>query len=151
MTRRDRFMMLVACVVTSFVATAAVNIYFRGLATAEDPETKDCIRAQRYEIVDGDGNLRGLFGTNAKSGAPVLALLDKDRNVRLSICNNEDGSTAIAFVDPKGLTPLAIAAGDFGAAINLSAKDTVRAAFVIEKDGTPAVKYFDEEGKEIEK
>jgi len=152
MTFRDRMMMLVACVVSSFVATAAVNVYFHGRATAEDPEVKDCIRAQRYECVDSDGNLRGVFATNAKTGMPVFALTDKDKNVRISVGVNEDGSSAIAFADPKGVTPVVIAAGDFGAALNLSdGKDTVRASFGIEKDGTAAVKFFDEKGKEIVK
>ena len=54
MNCRDRALMLAACVVTSFTATIATNLYFRGNAVAEDPKTTDSIRVKRLEIVDED-------------------------------------------------------------------------------------------------
>ena len=175
MNFRDRVLMLVACVVTSFTATVAVNLYFRGQAVAEDPETSDTVRLKRLEVVDGDGNLRTVLSTGKDDGMPIMAMTDKDGNVRfslgvtaaggsaaafvdekgrtrLTLALNPDGSGALVFADPKGKTPLVMAAGDGGAAVNLSdRKDVVRVSMGIEKDGTPNLRWFDADGEEIKK
>ncbi len=173
MNFRDRALMLAACVVTSFVATVAVNLYFRGNAVAEDPKTADTVRMKRLEILDAEGNLKVVLSTSKADGVPVLAMVDDDGVVRYSLALNKDGSAAQSFADGKGKarvalamnadgsgalmfsdsngkTPLVLASSDKGAGANFSdAEGEVRASLGVDADGTPNLRWYDEDGTEL--
>jgi len=83
---------------------------------------KSVVRAQRFELEDESGNLRGIFGCSA-DGAPSFRLLDDNDQARI-VLTIEDNKPRMRLLDSNGLVRLCI----------------------ILRDDTPGIEYMDAKG-----
>ncbi|MBC5823387.1 MAG: hypothetical protein GIW99_09345 [Candidatus Eremiobacteraeota bacterium] len=84
--------------------------------------SKATVRAQRFEIEDQSGNVRGIFGCS-QDGAPSFRLLD-DRNQPRIVLTLDDNKPRMRLLDSNGLVRLCI----------------------ILRDDTPGIEYMDING-----
>jgi len=115
----------------ALIVTASLALL--GAAPSTDPEA-GAIRATRFELVDGEGRVRGELCF--REGAPVFSLLDETGQERLSL-NHDDGGTALFIRDSGGVIRLGAAHfAHGGGGFALHGPDSNGAA----------VLYFDESG-----
>jgi hypothetical protein len=80
-----------------------------GLALASKEKV---ISAQRIEVVDGAGKVRGSFAVSGESGAVALTLLSNSGEPRAVVSAGADGLTSVALVHQGKLrAEMKIAAG----------------------------------------
>ncbi len=85
----------------------------------EGDNVEQSIRAQRFELVDESGTLRGAFGI--ANGEPALALFDPTGQVRAQVSLANTGSPIIAVYHANGQAAISIGVGPDGAVgINVS-------------------------------
>ena len=88
---------MVIAVLCLLVAVAAVA-WAAGQAKLSAPEV---IQAQRFELVDAEGQVRGRL-TVASSTGPALLLYDEDGSVRARLWLSLDGSPSLNLYDTDG-------------------------------------------------
>jgi len=90
------------------------------------------VQAERFELVDSQGNVRARLGAGA-DGSPSLHLLDSNGAPRISLWVRSE---------PRMLT-------DEGPGLELCGENAVaRARISVRSDGAPAVRLLDEQGIE---
>ncbi len=106
----------------------------------------ECIRANRFELVDKAGKVRGVFGFT-DDGMPNLALVD-DRGdpvtIRAQLILDEEGP-ALALYDMTGTQRIVMSTKDSGAA-SLKVKDargSLKYCVLLDKDGAIKIRSFD--------
>ncbi len=129
------------------------------------------VRAQRFELVDADGKVRGIFGiqadktvgltvqtadgkpliTLAASGTniPAVTLTDAQGNKRAAMCIKDDGSVAISTNDAKGnvRTTLTVDKSDRPHVALQDPDGTVREDLNVDKAKDSALNFLDVAGK----
>lgn len=106
----ERRLLIAFGVVCLLVAVGAVG-YGAGKATV----VPEVIRAQRFEVVDGDGKVRAVLG-KADDGGSGLAAMDEEGRARLALGTKADGSVGLAVLHKTGTPVVAIGLGADGAA-----------------------------------
>lgn len=123
---------LAACVVVTVAAVACAP----GRARTEAPEV---IRAQRFELVDGEGRVRGALEVGLPDDSPGLILLDDKGELRAGLGLLPDGGPRLELSDEKSQTRAAVGVTDLEATATGEARRTAESSVVL----------FDREGKVI--
>ncbi len=113
----------VALVAVCLVVTAAAVAYAAGKAKA--PAVPQVVRAGRFELVDGQGRLRGKLAVNS-DGTPGLDLYDGAGQLRVTLALAEDGNPSVELTDKNGKQ---------------------RAALFVGKSGEPGLSLLDKQGQ----
>jgi hypothetical protein len=97
---------LVSSLVSAAVALAvAVLVFPPHSQAAQDAQTAQppypVLRAERFEVVDGQGALRMRFGVE-QSGAANVVVYDPSGRMRLAVGLADDGQPVMGFWDPAG-------------------------------------------------
>jgi hypothetical protein len=124
---------LALCLISALAAFLGAFVSVRltspaSVAAQSQPSTAQILRTQRLELVDKNGRLRGALSVDDRGGA-ALALFTSAGDDMVSIGADELGNLnpAIDFFD-----------GTHG---------TARLLFGVGKDGSPAVKFADADGR----
>jgi hypothetical protein len=137
-------MVLVACAVLAAMAVA----YAAGQAKAAAPKV---VRAQRFEVVDAEGRVRGEIGLGTDGHTPGLMFCNDKGKVCAMLVVSPDGSSSLMLSDAKGGTRGALMVGSDGRP-NLwlydgNAKGKLRAALSVGSDGQPSLGLYDAKGE----
>ena len=100
----------VVVVAVCLVVTAAAVAYAAGKAKAAVPQV---VRAQKFELVDGQGKVRVSLSILA-DGAARLDMLDKDAKSRAALRLWPDGSPRLDMVDKDGKKRMMLGVMDDG-------------------------------------
>ena len=150
-TVRTLVPMLVVALLASATTLGLVRLTTSAMRTAQasGQETVPLVRAQRFDLVDGDGRLRGSIAFNA-AGQPVVALLDEAGRVRIAMRQNPEGQYGFSVTDAQGTLRFAVGTTARGF-VGLNVRDgsgTIRANLFATDDGTAAaVQTWDEAGR----
>lgn len=145
---RGRWALVIAAV--CLVVTAAAIVYAAGQATAP---VQEVLRAQRLELVDAKGRVRGTF-RSAADGHPALALLDEDGRARLVLALDQAGQPSIVLGGKEGGPPHVILSvneqesGESGLSL-LDADCKHRAMFALGTDGNAYLSLTSEDMNEV--
>jgi hypothetical protein len=99
--------------------------------TGPSPEV---LRAQRFELVDSSGDVRGVLSLGDKA-CPRLALFDENGNARVRLMLCLDGTPVLSLYDESGRGGVALVAGAEGSP-GMSLRDeqgTLRASMCAEE------------------
>lgn len=114
------------------------------LGAAASPEAENqVVRANRFELVDSEGRVRGEL--SLQDGAPVFSLLDAAGRDRLSL-NHDAGGTALFIRDQEGV--IRLGATHFkhgGGGFALHGPDSKGAA-VLYYDESGSLSFYDTDG-----
>ena len=105
MTRAKWVMLIVAMCIA---VTVGVLSYAAGRNVA--PEV---LRAQRFELVDSAGNVRGLLSLGDKA-CPRLVLFDEQGDARARLMLHLDGTPMLSLYDQNGRGGVALMVGEEG-------------------------------------
>jgi hypothetical protein len=97
---RGRWMSVV--VTACLAATVLVLSYAAGKGSS--PEV---VRAQRFELVDSAGNVRGLLSLGDRA-CPRLVLFDEEGDARARLMLHLDGTPMLSLYDQKGTGGVAL-------------------------------------------
>jgi len=133
---------LAACIVLAAVAAA----YAAGQARVSAPEV---IRAQKFELVDAEGRVRGLMHMGRDGDSPALWILDEDGERRAGLGLLPDGTSGLALTDERGEARASLLLGPDGSPLLALTNEggEVRAILRVLPDGTSGVALADEEGR----
>jgi hypothetical protein len=128
---------MLASVATLGLAT--LTAFPSSTASADGEETAPLVRAQRFELVDGNGAVRAMLGVNP-AGLPTFALLDEAGQQRFVIAGNPFGGYGMSIRGDDGAVRFAVAHGasDGEAFAGLNIRDaagTIRANLFATDDG----------------
>ena len=114
------------------------------LGSAASPEAEtQVVRANRFELVDSEGRVRGEL--SLQDGAPVFSLLDTAGRDRLSL-NHDAGGTALFIRDQEGVIRLGAAHFKHGGGgFALHGPDSKGAA-VLYYDESGSLSFYDTDG-----
>ena len=114
------------------------------LGAAASPEAENpVVRANRFELVDSEGRVRGEL--SLQDGAPVFSLLDTAGRDRLSL-NHDAGGTALFIRDQEGVIRLGAAHFKHGGGgFALHGPDSKGAA-VLYYDESGSLSFYDTDG-----
>jgi hypothetical protein len=122
------------------LATALATIY----ATQPVPEK---ITAHRFEAVDSSGKLRVVI--DATVGPPLIALLDAERKIRVSMGLDFLGSPSISLSDAPGKSRVDL--GVIYAEPNiLLSNGKGNASMSVDPSGSPKIEFTDADGFEMD-
>ena len=116
---RSRWAIII--VVVCLVVTVAAVAYAAGQAKTAAPEV---VRAQKFEVVDAGGRVRGELGM--VEGGPALILYDEKGGKRAYLWFSPATQPQLTFIDWKGLP---------------------RAWLLLSPDGRPDLALFDGKGE----
>ena len=124
-----------------FCAAMMLVIVIGGSSVSEQNEV---IQAQRFELLDEDGNLRAYMGTD-ENGGTGLFVNDPDERLRLSVAY--DSSQSALFIrDKEGTIRIGVAQfAHGGGGVALHGPESKGAAVLYLK-GDGSLRFFDEEG-----
>ena len=88
-----------AVVLAVLVVLAAVAAVYAGAQVKSD--VPQVIRAQRFELVDAQGRVRGEMSMSADGRGPGLMLSDEKGNPRAGLWLLPDGSPVLSLADEK--------------------------------------------------
>lgn len=123
---------------------------------SDEAEVQPVVRAERFEVVDKDGNVRA-FLTTLEDGSPTLNLLDENGESRAWMLLSNDGSPRLILMD-EPLLVLMDGSGEFRSVLsldqdgspNMSLVDgagVFRSVFRLGPDGSPALLLNDGDGE----
>jgi len=105
----------------------------------------EVLRAARFELVDGEGALRAVLGTDA-DGSTGLFLHDTEGRVRLSLTHDPQQS-ALFIHDGQGTVRIGVAQfAHGGGGVALHGADS-KGATVLYHKGTGSLSFYDEAGE----
>ncbi|MCW5946097.1 MAG: hypothetical protein KIT74_03625 [Fimbriimonadales bacterium] len=105
---------------TPIIAAAFGTIGGYFAASHQQPQIQSNIQAQSFELVDGDGAVRGRFAMT-RSG-PAIAMSDFQGRLRFSV-GMAPGATALSMMGPAGEVAAQIMVSDSGPAISVHFPD----------------------------
>lgn len=126
------------------------NAALRSVHAAPDTTPPKTLTAQEFQLVDKEGNKRGLFGLQP-DGSPYIALLDKQGKAHVTVRIRPDGSSSYAMNDPDGTNRVLLDTRTNGSAsISVSNRQGKGGAeFLVPPDGNPYAVIKDKEGKVV--
>jgi hypothetical protein len=152
MHRKERFAWAAACLAASAIGGASVNLFWRTPLAFADGDHDKTVKADRFELLDSDGKVRGVWACSKDDGSPVMVFLGPKGEARVTIATmgTESGLT---IADKAGKSRVALAYEETGSGdlVFKDRKERARCAIVVEKDGTGGLTYFDENGKTVDK
>jgi hypothetical protein len=94
----------------AFLATALVSAFMGGViamsldSARAKSKSKDVLRAQKFELIDSQGKLRGVFTSSGPDDrSTLLRLYSKDSNsLMLLVSPDSEGGSQISFYNTKG-------------------------------------------------
>src|SRR5690349_5849957 len=75
----------------------------------------DAVRAKRFELVDDEGLVRAVLGTQPGNGAPGFLISDASGRARLALHVSAEGAPAVDLLDAGGAPRVHVAVGPEGA------------------------------------
>ena len=175
MKSRRNWLMVFGILASSFVGGAFSHWLFFDTSAVHAQRVRNApaavkkITAERFELVDSKGNIRGLFSTSPE-GLPILAIYGKDNKsnaslsvtpdgsaqftacaqgrVCLSVGSLANGSGTLRLYDKNGRIPLALYsdARDTGLVL-YNSKGKARTMLMLAKNETPSLQMFDANGQ----
>lgn len=139
---RAQWVMVIVAV--CLVVTVAAIAYAAGMSSA--PEV---IRAQRFELVDAEGKVRGALGIGR--GQPVLAFADEAGKTRVLLGLSDDGTPGLGLADAEGEVRAVVRVGEDGRPrVDLRNEgEKTRAVLELNEDGSGALRLFGEDGEVV--
>jgi hypothetical protein len=135
MTTRYFVSMLATGLVASAIALGADRLL---MAPASAQEVPAVVQAQRFELVDSTGMVRGIFGMEPTG--PMLRLVDPSGQIRLVLQQTTEGTYAIGINDPDGTPRFGVGTtpreGGFVGLNVRDAKGAIRSRLFASDDGT---------------
>jgi hypothetical protein len=131
---------LIAGLLSTIVTLGVPHLPWRAAGSAGAQGATSVVRAQRFELVDANGTLRGVMSMTS-DGRPIVALLDEAGQVRVTMDQNQaEGEYGFGIVDGQGTTRFAVATTKRGF-VGLNVRDgagTIRANMQASDDGSSA-------------
>jgi hypothetical protein len=134
-----------AIVAVCLVVTVAAVAYAAEQAKKAPPEV---VQAQRFELVDAQGRVRGEIGMGADGRAPSLVLRGEKGEMRAMLALGSEGNSALALMDGKGETRAALSLlPDASPYLVLTdGQGKTRAGLAVLADGGPGLMLYDKGG-----
>ena len=118
-----------------------------GLGIYQFNDGKEIIRANRFELLDAEGKVRGVFGLSKSDNNPYIELLSKDDSktmVELSISSFDQATFTLSSKNSKSrITMQEIVNGDLSLTLSDSAMNP-RININLDKNGVPSIHLADE-------
>jgi len=129
-----------ACLVVTAVALA----YAAG--KADSVPAGEVVRAQGFEVVDGEGRVRARLGLAAGQPRPILVFCDEQGKTRVSMSLLADGSPVLALSDKeaKPRAGLMLTAGGLPIVGLVDGQGKRRASLGLAGDGSPSLDLYDQ-------
>ena len=149
MPRRTLALLLAVSLLSSAVTLGLARLTFpTATAAGQDPAV---VRAQRFELVDGDGVVRGVLSMDAFRGRPGLLILDEAGRPRAFLGNQATANSyGLGILDERGTLRAGLGAGGAGF-VGINVRDgagRIRANLFATDDGAAAaVQTWDEAGR----
>ena len=131
------------------VLSVALEQLISPLPTAAQPQPP-VIQAQRFELVDATGGLRGVLRMAPEGTGPEVALLDEAGHRRATMTQNGDGEYAFLIFDPDGSLRFGVGTTKRGF-VGLNVRDghgVIRSNLYASDDGSDTgFRTWDEDGR----
>lgn len=146
MTRHQFQILMALTVVSGLLGGAASNLLLRATpALAQGPEVADEVRAQRFALVDAEGQEQAILGFN-ENGEPGLVLFDQAGNNRAALVLT-DGNPNLMLWDAD-VTPRASLSLSLGQPVlALYDEEAEPRAILAAMGGDPGLQLYDGVGQ----
>lgn len=124
MSKKQYFGLLAVCglmsLAGSFLFSSLSPVAFTAKAAAPQP-----IRSDRFELIDQDGQTRGLFQVDPEAGPQLILNGEEESKVVLSI-DDVLGTPDLSFHNKQGISLLSLRLDDWGGEIIFSDREETR-------------------------